>query len=108
MKFLIFALLTWAQVLHASQPIRVMIDPGHGGDDHGAQLEDIKEKNIALSVGLELNRLLQKNKGFIPLLTRDQDKFVVLADRPEMAIKEKADVFVSIHANSSPVASARG
>jgi len=85
-----------------------MIDPGHGGDDHGAQLDTIQEKNIALSVGLELYQLLLKDKRFVPLLTRDKDEFIVLANRPEKAIKEKADVFVSIHANSSPISTARG
>jgi N-acetylmuramoyl-L-alanine amidase len=101
-------MLSLSEVIFGSQPIRVMIDPGHGGDDHGAQLEGIQEKNIALNVGLELNRLLSKDKGFTPLLTRDKDEFVVLANRPEQAIREKADVFVSIHANSSPISKARG
>jgi N-acetylmuramoyl-L-alanine amidase len=85
-----------------------MIDPGHGGDDHGAEFNEIEEKNIALNVGLALQKLLKKDSKFVPLMTRDQDTFVALADRPEKAIQEKADIFISIHANSSPIAKAKG
>jgi N-acetylmuramoyl-L-alanine amidase len=108
MRILAFSILIITGGAWASAPTRVMIDPGHGGDDHGAQLENIQEKTIALNVGLELNKLLLKDKRFVPLLTRDKDEYILLAARPDKAVKEKADVFVSIHANSSPISKARG
>jgi len=86
----------------------VMIDPGHGGEDEGAAQNGVKEKDLTLKVSLELKKLLQKDPKFEVLLTRDRDQFVALADRPVKAAKAKADVFVSIHANSSTVSSAKG
>ena len=88
--------------------IRVLIDPGHGGEDDGAVKNGIKEKEITLKVALELKKLLAKDSRFTPLLTRDSDQFVTLGDRPLMAAKNKADIFISIHANSSNITSARG
>jgi N-acetylmuramoyl-L-alanine amidase len=88
--------------------ISVMIDPGHGGEDSGAQLHKIKEKEIALSVALKLKKLLENNPRFSALMTRDHDVFVPLDDRRSIAESKNADVLISIHANSSPESSARG
>lgn len=89
-------------------PVRVMIDAGHGGEDEGASQNGVKEKDVTLKVALELNRLLKKDARFEPSLTRDRDETLSLGDRTDKAVRMKADVFVSIHANSSPVASAKG
>jgi len=108
-KFLfVFALAFLSFRAFGRQPIRVMIDPGHGGEDHGAQYQGIEEKDVALAVSQELFKLLGADKNFVPLLTRNKDEFIPLTARPEKAISAKADIFVSIHANSSPAMEARG
>ncbi len=93
---------------YSKAPIRVMIDPGHGGEDHGAQFQGIQEKNIALAVAKDLFSYLEKDRRFVPLLTREKDDFVPLVNRPEKAVNAKADIFISIHANSSPIIEAKG
>jgi len=79
----------------------VVIDAGHGGYDDGATGPDgLKEKNITLSIALKLSELL-KGAGYNTLLTRSDDTFVSLPDRSLKANASKADIFVSIHCNSS-------
>ena len=93
-------------------PIRVTIDPGHGGDDDGtvrkAPKGVIKEKEITLKIAQELERILEKDRNFKPFMTRTSDVFVSLEGRSQKALENKADVFVSIHVNSSPAEKARG
>jgi N-acetylmuramoyl-L-alanine amidase len=91
-----------------ASPVRVMIDPGHGGDDDGAAYGSIKEKIITLSVGKKLLRILNHDRNFIPFITRTNDEFIPLPARNTKAENVHADVFVSIHANSSPIQSAKG
>jgi N-acetylmuramoyl-L-alanine amidase len=86
----------------------VVIDAGHGGEDSGASLLSIKEKDIALKVALALQSLLKKDHDFKTIMTRNRDTFIPLDRRREIAEKESADIFISIHANSSPTESARG
>jgi N-acetylmuramoyl-L-alanine amidase len=88
--------------------VTVMIDPGHGGEDDGAFHFDVKEKNVALKVALELKQLLLKDGRFVPTLTRETDVFVPLDDRSRLAEEQKADVFISIHANSNNSKRVRG
>jgi len=76
----------------------VVIDPGHGGKDPGAIGTYDKEKNIVLPIALETARYLKKS-GVKVVLTRKSDKYPTLADRVAISNKDKADVFVSIHAN---------
>lgn len=79
----------------------VMIDPGHGGKDVGAVgIGGIQEKNIVLSVSLQVARILEQ-QGIQVRMTRDNDYFVTLQGRTEMANRINADLFVSIHANSA-------
>ncbi|MGE4294894.1 MAG: N-acetylmuramoyl-L-alanine amidase [Campylobacterales bacterium] len=80
----------------------VVIDPGHGGRDTGALSGRVREKEIVLNVGLETARIL-KERGFEVLMTRDRDVYVSLQDRTGLANRVKADLFVSIHANASPL-----
>ncbi len=89
---------------------RIVIDPGHGGFDTGTiGPNGLEEKNIALDIALRLGRLIQKRlPGTQVIYTRDSDVFVPLEERTRIANKEKADLFVSIHANSSSDRSARG
>jgi N-acetylmuramoyl-L-alanine amidase len=79
----------------------VVIDPGHGGIDSGAVADgDLKEKNITLEFGLELARQLRKGGKLEPVLTRDDDTFLSLADRVDIARHHQADLFISIHADT--------
>lgn len=79
----------------------VMIDPGHGGKKPGAIGKKSKEKDITLSIALKLGETIKANfKDVIVLYTRDTDVDIDLAERAQMANRAKADLFISIHANS--------
>lgn len=83
-----------------SRPL-VVIDAGHGGKDPGASVEDFREKDIALGLALALRDRLVAQGGIRVALTRDGDEFLVLGERPEIARRLGADLFVSIHADSA-------
>jgi N-acetylmuramoyl-L-alanine amidase len=87
---------------------RIVIDPGHGGHDPGALGKGINEAELVLDVALRLERLLLKSPGTEVILTRRTDAFVPLQERTAIANREGADLFLSIHANASPNANARG
>ncbi len=89
---------------------RIAIDPGHGGFDTGAMgPHGLMEKNLCLDVALRLGRLIQQNiAGAEVVYTRTTDKFVSLEDRTAIANRAHADLFISIHANSSDSPQARG
>lgn len=84
-------------------PFKVVIDPGHGGNDHGTtQLigdAEVTEKQLTLALAQETARILRA-KGVITILTRTDDKDVALGARTALANRLKADVFLSIHMNS--------
>ena len=87
--------------IFANTDFTVVLDPGHGGHDHGAIDNNAKEKDINLSVALKVGELLKKKmKDTKVVFTRDDDTFVSLQGRAEIANKSKADLFVSIHTNS--------
>ena len=87
---------------------RIVIDPGHGGHDPGAQGRDVTEAELVLDVALRLEALLRKVPGVEVILTRRTDEFIALPERTAIANREGADLFLSIHANASPHPSARG
>jgi N-acetylmuramoyl-L-alanine amidase len=87
---------------------RIVIDPGHGGHDPGAQSRGIVEAELVLDVALRLEQLLQNAPGTEVVLTRRSDEFIPLQERTAIANREGADLFLSIHANASPSAEARG
>ena len=88
-------------ILRRNQNIKtVVIDAGHGGSDVGATREGIYEKDITLDISRRLAEVLKK-KGVNVLMVRNTDKTVSLEERVEFSEKNKADVFVSIHVNSS-------
>jgi N-acetylmuramoyl-L-alanine amidase len=88
---------------------RIVIDAGHGGHDSGTLGADgIEEKDVVLDVALRLGALLHDKLGAEIIYTRSDDTFVPLETRTAIANKARADLFLSIHANSSPDASARG
>ena len=81
---------------------RVVIDPGHGGKDTGTiGRGGLKEKNLVLEVSLHLKKLLEERLNLEVILTRESDKFIPLEERTAVANHLEADLFLSIHANSS-------
>ncbi len=87
----------------------VVIDPGHGGKDPGAVGATAKEKDINLSVALKLGKLItEKHKDVKVIYTRDKDRFVDLNERANIANKNKADLFISIHTNAVKSTTVRG
>jgi N-acetylmuramoyl-L-alanine amidase len=88
---------------------RIVIDPGHGGHDSGTLGPGgIEEKDVVLDVALRVGRLLHDRLGAEIVYTRDNDTFIPLETRTAIANKAQADLFLSIHANSSPEPEARG
>lgn len=80
----------------------IVIDPGHGGEDAGAiGPSGIKEKDINLAIVKKLERLLSRKTGARIILTRADDTFIPLEQRTSIANKNKADLFISIHANAA-------
>ncbi|MDD5675254.1 MAG: N-acetylmuramoyl-L-alanine amidase [Chitinivibrionales bacterium] len=80
----------------------VVIDPGHGGKDPGAigPKKKINEKDVVLEIGLLLRELIKAKTNLTVYMTRETDVFIPLQDRTRFANEKKADIFVSIHANS--------
>ena len=110
--FLIF-LSTSLNILYSQTNINsnftVVIDPGHGGKDPGARGKFSWEKDIALSISLELGRILKENIPNVNVLyTRKEDRFLTLYRRSEIANKAEADLFISIHADSFSKSSVYG
>jgi len=87
---------------------RVVIDPGHGGHDPGAQANGVTEAELVLDVALRLEKLLQQVPGLEVVLTRRTNEFVPLEERTAIANRENADLFLSIHANAHKQAGVRG
>ena len=85
-------------------PWRITIDPGHGGHDPGTvnPRTGAREKDIVLSVGRKLGEELRRRPGFEVELTRDDDRFIPLKERPKLARTNGSDLFVSIHVNAEP------
>lgn len=86
----------------------IVIDPGHGGSDRGAIKGRLSEAEIVLAVGTELQKLLQAESTVESQMTRVGDQSRILLDRVKFAEDRRADLFVSIHANSNPSRSAQG
>ena len=84
---------------------RVVIDPGHGGHDEGTSgPKGLLEKDLVLDVAQRLGKLIEQKMGAEVIYTRTDDTFIPLEGRTELANEKKADLFLSIHANSSPAA----
>ncbi len=92
----------YAQEKNFSSIKTIVIDPGHGGKDPGTNGTFYKEKDIALSIALKLEEYFKK---YLPevnvILTRRTDEFVELEERAQIANRNKADLFVSIHCNAA-------
>ena len=84
----------------ATRRLVVMLDPGHGGIDPGAENRGIKEADLMLLLARELKDTLLRTGDYDVLLTRDADVFVSLEDRVRLAHQRGADVFISLHADA--------
>jgi N-acetylmuramoyl-L-alanine amidase len=88
---------------------KIVIDPGHGGHDTGTiGPHGLEEKDLVLDVSRRLGKLLQSRLGAEVIYTRKDDTFIPLETRTAIANQEAADLFVSVHANSSHDSDARG
>jgi N-acetylmuramoyl-L-alanine amidase len=88
---------------------KIVVDAGHGGHDTGTVGPNgVMEKDVVLDVARKLGKLLETKLGAEVIYTRDDDTFIPLETRTAIANKEQADMFISIHANSSSDTAARG
>ncbi len=88
---------------------RIVLDPGHGGYDTGTiGPGGLLEKDLVLAVARQLRNLLSDKLGADVVLTRNDDSFVSLEERTEIANRHEADLFISIHANSSNIRTLSG
>ncbi|HEX8987129.1 MAG TPA: N-acetylmuramoyl-L-alanine amidase [Rhodocyclaceae bacterium] len=89
--------------------VTVMLDPGHGGEDPGAiGRGGSREKDVTLSIGRRLKRLIDGEPNMRSVLTRDEDYFIPLGQRVQKARRVQADLFVSVHADAFLKPTARG
>ena len=114
--FLITCLLLLSATAHAETEQvklrhvqRVIIDPGHGGDNTGCMgFHGVYEKFVTLPIALRIAEQLRMTTDAEVLLTREDDHFLGLRDRTRFANTEQADIFLSIHINASPHPSVQG
>jgi N-acetylmuramoyl-L-alanine amidase len=86
-----------------------VLDPGHGGDEQGTKGQGgLLEKDVTLDVARRLRNAVEGRLGIRVLLTRDDDRLVPPDERASVANNNKADLFISLHANSSPNRSVKG
>ncbi|WP_026042799.1 N-acetylmuramoyl-L-alanine amidase AmiC [Pantoea sp. A4] len=91
------------------RPLVIMIDPGHGGEDPGAHGKyKTREKDIVLKIGLQLRKLIASEPNMKAYMTRSDDVFIPLRVRVAKARAQRADLFVSIHADAFTSRAARG
>jgi N-acetylmuramoyl-L-alanine amidase len=87
----------------------IAIDPGHGGEDEGVKsAEGAKEKDLTLAIARRVKAVIEARLGLRVLLTRDEDRSVAVDERTSIANNNKADLFISLHANGSMRPSAAG
>ncbi|WP_284652556.1 N-acetylmuramoyl-L-alanine amidase family protein [Flavobacterium terrisoli] len=96
-SMLFVCITTWSQNAKA---FTVILDAGHGGKDPGNSYHGFVEKEIALATTLKVGKLLENHSDIKVIYTRTSDVFIELANRPKVANKANADLFVSIHCNS--------
>lgn len=99
---------TRAKPKRPSNSFVVVLDPGHGGIDPGAERGQSKEKDIVLAFARELRAELRRVDGIQVVLTREDDRFVSLERRVAIAHQVGAHVFISLHADALPQGSAKG
>lgn len=108
-----FLLILSSNFIFSQKKFIIVLDAGHGGSDHGAtrSYEDIgriAEKDVTLAITLKVGAMLEKNKDYKVIYTRKIDEYPSLSDRTNLANRSKADLFISIHCNSSKRPTAYG
>ncbi|MGG5208916.1 N-acetylmuramoyl-L-alanine amidase family protein [Chryseobacterium sp. MIQD13] len=108
-----FLLLLSGILIFSQKKFTIVLDAGHGGSDHGANrtyadIGRVAEKDVTLAVTLKVGAMLEKNRDFKVIYTRKFDEYPSLSDRTNLANRSKADLFVSIHCNSSQRPTAYG
>lgn len=107
--FLLSLTSVYSQQTRSNKLSKICIDPGHGGDKPGARGSRSLEKDINLAVGIKLGELIKEHlKDVEVIYTRKTDIDVALIKRSQIASKNKADLFISIHCNASPSRDAFG
>ncbi|MED0736780.1 N-acetylmuramoyl-L-alanine amidase [Aneurinibacillus thermoaerophilus] len=94
--------------LSSKEKVKIVVDAGHGGTDSGAGGNGLKEKDLTLGIAQRLANKLRADSKFQVIMTREGDTYPTLAERVELANKENADLFISVHINSATSASAKG
>ena len=90
------------------RPLVVVLDPGHGGIDPGAEVGEVNEADLMLALAFELREALRRTGRYEVVLTREDDVFVSLDRRVQIAHRAGADLFISLHADSLASGFARG
>ncbi|NML69448.1 N-acetylmuramoyl-L-alanine amidase [Chryseobacterium sp. RP-3-3] len=108
-----FLLILSSTLIFSQKKFTIVLDAGHGGSDHGANrsyadIGRVAEKDVTLAVTLKVGTMLEKNRDFKVIYTRKFDEYPSLSDRTNLANRSKADLFVSIHCNSSQRPTAYG
>ncbi|WP_223608873.1 N-acetylmuramoyl-L-alanine amidase [Chryseobacterium sp. OSA05B] len=108
-----FLLILSSTLIFSQKKFTIVLDAGHGGSDHGANrsyadIGRVAEKDVTLAVTLKVGAMLEKNRDFKVIYTRKFDEYPSLSDRTNLANRSKADLFVSIHCNSSQRPTAYG
>lgn len=108
-----FLLIFSSTLIFSQKKFTIVLDAGHGGSDHGANrsyadIGRVAEKDVTLAVTLKVGSMLEKNRDFKVIYTRKFDEYPSLSDRTNLANRSKADLFVSIHCNSSQRPTAYG
>lgn len=106
LRLLLFLSITQIQL--KGYAFTVVIDPGHGGEDHGATQGSIKESEIALKVALKLAEQCSKDPSLTVILTRPNDSSISLKNRVALNQSYNGNLFISLHANSSIDKRAKG
>lgn len=109
--FLLLTFIIGCNFFFSQKKFTIVLDAGHGGSDNGANryysdIGTVMEKNVTLGIVLKLGRMLEKNKDYKVIYTRKIDEYPSLTYRTDLANRSKADLFISVHVNSSPSKSA--
>jgi len=106
--FLLFIMFCGTSFGQGNTKFKVVLDAGHGGKDFGAIYHGFVEKNVALNVALKVGKILEQDDNVQVIYTRKTDVFTELSERPNIANKAGADVFISLHCNGEAKKAAFG